>query len=249
MAPAECVKVVIRCRPLNSKERGDGRAKIVEMDRKTGQIILNNPKGDSSEAPKTFTFDQVMPEDITQTEVYDLTARPIVDNVICGYNGTIFAYGQTGTGKTHTMDGVAGDPVLQGLIPNSFEHIFQEVEASQGMQWMVRASYLEIYNEEVRDLLSKKSDAPLELKEHKDSGVYVKGLNSFVVKGVAELRNVVDVSMRRLAKGGWACICRERHVPMHVCRVGAGISACMHHCDILFNLTMHMPCIQRNVPY
>jgi hypothetical protein len=189
---SESVKVVIRCRPLNSKERADGRAKIVELDRKVGQFTLNNPKGDTSEAPKQFTFDAVMDEAISQKEVYDITARPIVNNVIKGYNGTIFAYGQTGTGKTHTMDG-GSTPELQGLIPNSFEHIFQEVESSEGMQWMVRASYLEIYNEEVRDLLSKTPDVALELKEHKDTGVYVKGLNAFVVKGVTELRNVVEV--------------------------------------------------------
>lgn len=190
---AESVKVVMRCRPLNSKEREDGRAKIVELDRKTGQVVLHNPKGDAAEPPKTFTFDSVMDESITQKEVYDIAARPIVANVMEGYNGTIFAYGQTGTGKTHTMDG-GTTPELQGLIPNSFEHVFSEVEASEGKQWMVRASYLEIYNEEVRDLLSKTPDVALELKEHKDSGVYVKGLNAFVVKGVAELRNVVEVS-------------------------------------------------------
>mmetsp|Transcript_17939 Transcript_17939/g.53743 ORF Transcript_17939/g.53743 Transcript_17939/m.53743 type:complete len:766 (-) Transcript_17939:710-3007(-) len=196
----ECVKVVMRCRPLNSKEKADGRTKIVEMDRKTGTVILNNPKGDTSEAPKSFTFDHVMDENISQREVYDIAARPIVDSAIMGYNGTIFAYGQTGTGKTHTMDGAPG-PELQGLIPNSFEHIFQEVDASQGTQWMVRASYLEIYNEEVRDLLSKNSQTPLELKEHKDTGVYVKGLNSFVVKGEQELRNVVDVGKKNKSVG------------------------------------------------
>ena len=103
-----------------------------------------------------------------------------------GFNGTIFAYGQTGTGKTHTMDG-APTPELQGLIPNSFEHIFSEVDSSEGMQWMVRASYLEIYNEEVRDLLSKDPTAQLELKENPDSGVYVKGLNAFVVRSSVEL--------------------------------------------------------------
>jgi kinesin family protein 3/17 len=103
MSSSESIKVVVRCRPLNSREKEDGRLKIVEMDRKTGQVILNNPKGDNSEPPKQFTFDSVMDESITQKEVYELSARPIVANVIEGYNGTVFAYGQTGTGKTHTM--------------------------------------------------------------------------------------------------------------------------------------------------
>ena len=72
-----------------------------------------------------------------------------------GYNGTIFAYGQTGAGKTHTMEGVADDPDLRGIIPNSFEQIFDRVSlALPNQEFLVRASYLEIYNEEIRDLLS-----------------------------------------------------------------------------------------------
>jgi hypothetical protein len=98
----------------------------------------------------------------------------------------------TGTGKTFTMEGGSG-PELQGLIPNTFEHIFQEIEAGQNMQYLVRASFLEIYNEEIRDLLSKNPKDKLELKETKDSGVYVKGLSAFVVKNVTEIKNVLEV--------------------------------------------------------
>lgn len=92
------------------------------------------------------------------------------------------------------MDG-GSTPEQQGIIPNCFDHVFETVNGSaDSKQWMVRASFLEIYNEEVRDLLSKDSKNKLELKEHKDSGVYVKGLNAFVVKSVPELKNVLDVS-------------------------------------------------------
>lgn len=194
---AECVKVAVRCRPLNSKEKADNRAIIVDVDQKVGQVTLRNPKGD--EPPKSFTFDHAFHWEATQKEVYDIVARPIVNSVMDGYNGTIFAYGQTGTGKTHTMEG-APTPELQGIIPNCFDHVFETVNASTGKQWMVRASYLEIYNEEVRDLLSKDPKNKLELKEHKDSGVYVKGLNAFVVKGVPELKNVLEVGKDR--RGG-----------------------------------------------
>jgi hypothetical protein len=206
MSSNESVKVVVRCRPLNSKETADGRATIVEMDTHTGQVTLINPKGDAGEAPKSFTFDVAMNHQVTQKEVYDRCARPIVNSCIEGYNGTIFAYGQTGTGKTHTMDGGPG-PELQGIIPNTFEHVFHEVENSEaGKQWMVRASFLEIYNEEVRDLLSKDPKKTCEVKEHKDSGVYVKGLNAFVVKTVPELQNVLEV-------GG--CVCQRFCSPLH----------------------------------
>ncbi|KAL6762472.1 kinesin-2 motor subunit FLA8 [Haematococcus lacustris] len=197
---SECVKVVLRCRPLNSKELNDGRERIVEMDCKTGSVTLRNPKADSNESPKVFTFDAVYDWNSSQVAIYEETAKPIVNSCMEGYNGTIFAYGQTGTGKTHTMAG-ANTPELMGIIPRTFEHIFETVEASSGAQWMVRASFLEIYNEEVRDLLSKDPKNKLEVKEHKDSGVYVKGLNAFVVKGVPELRNVLDVGNKNRSVG------------------------------------------------
>ena len=83
-------------------------------------------------------------------------ARPIVDNVLEGYNGTIFAYGQTGTGKTFTMEGDRSVAELKGIIPNSFAHIFGHIAKSNDhLKFLVRVSYLEIYNEEVRDLLGK----------------------------------------------------------------------------------------------
>ena len=91
-----------------------------------------------------------------QVDVYNRVARPIVDNVLEGYNGTIFAYGQTGTGKTFTMEGDRSVPELKGIIPNSFAHIFGHIaKADEDLKFLVRVSYLEIYNEEVRDLLGK----------------------------------------------------------------------------------------------
>jgi kinesin family protein 3/17 len=94
--------------------------------------------------------------DFFQVDVYNRVARPIVDNVLEGYNGTIFAYGQTGTGKTFTMEGDRSVPELKGIIPNSFAHIFGHIaKADEDLKFLVRVSYLEIYNEEVRDLLGK----------------------------------------------------------------------------------------------
>jgi kinesin family protein 3/17 len=83
------------------------------------------------------------------------------------------------------MEGKPDPPSLRGIIPNSFQHIFDYVSASQNQQYLVRASYLEIYNEEIRDLLSKDPKNSLEVKENIDTGVYVKDLTSFVVKNVA----------------------------------------------------------------
>lgn len=162
-ADSECVRVVVRCRPLNGKETGDGRQRIVDVDTKSGQIAVRNPAADGGEPPKAFTFDAVFDWESTQRAVYEYAAQGIVDSVLEGYNGTIFAYGQTGTGKTHTMEGLEGADA-QGIIPNSFEHIFSSIGASAGKQYLVRASYLEIYNEEIRDLLSKSPKDKLDLK-------------------------------------------------------------------------------------
>lgn len=146
---SECVRVVVRCRPLNSKEKGDQRQRIVDMDVKAGQVMLTNPEAGASDPPKSFTFDAVFDWESTQRAVYENAAQAIVDSTLEGYNGTIFAYGQTGTGKTHTMEGHEG-PDTQGIIPNSFEHVFSAIGASANKQYLVRASYLEIYNEEIR---------------------------------------------------------------------------------------------------
>ncbi len=104
---------------------------------------------------RNFTFDYVYGEDSTQYEVFEHIARPIVDCVLSGYNGTIFAYGQTGTGKTFTMEGKPDDPDLRGIMPNSFYYIIDAVgKAANNMEFLVRASFLEIYNDDVYDLLN-----------------------------------------------------------------------------------------------
>eukprot|EP01022_Parablepharisma_sp_SALTPOND_P029154 TRINITY_DN726_c0_g1_i1.p3 TRINITY_DN726_c0_g1~~TRINITY_DN726_c0_g1_i1.p3 ORF type:complete len:636 (-),score=131.72 TRINITY_DN726_c0_g1_i1:183-2090(-) len=123
--------------------------------------------------------------------IFEETAMPIVDFVLEGYNGTIFAYGQTGTGKTHTMEGKDSPEENKGIMPRAFETIFKAIEADPSKQYLVRASYLELYKEEIRDLLSKNPKNKLEIKEKPDTGVYVKDLSSFVVKSVKEIKDVM----------------------------------------------------------
>ncbi|KAM3839277.1 kinesin-like protein KIF3B isoform 1-T2 [Vipera latastei] len=198
---SETVRVVVRCRPMNGKEKVASYEQVVDVDVKLGQVSVKNPKGTSHELPKTFTFDAVYDWSSKQFELYDETFRPLVDSVLQGFNGTIFAYGQTGTGKTYTMEGVRGDPEKRGVIPNSFDHIFTHISRSQNQQYLVRASYLEIYQEEIRDLLSKDQSKRLELKERPDTGVYVKDLSSFVTKSVKEIEHVMNVGNQNRSVG------------------------------------------------
>ena len=116
---------------------------------------------------------------------------PIVDFVLEGYNGTIFAYGQTGTGKTHTMEGNDKVEEMKGIMPRAFDSIFKAIEADPSKQYLVRASYMELYKEDIRDLLSKNPKNKLEIKEKPDTGVYVKDLCSFVVKNTKEILEIM----------------------------------------------------------
>ncbi|NXH47308.1 KIF3B protein, partial [Dicaeum eximium] len=198
---SESVRVVVRCRPMNSKEKTASYEKVVNVDVKLGQVSVKNPRGSSHELPKTFTFDAVYDWNSKQVELYDETFRPLVDSVLQGFNGTIFAYGQTGTGKTYTMEGVRGDPEKRGVIPNSFEHIFTHISRSQNQQYLVRASYLEIYQEEIRDLLSKDQSKRLELKERPDTGVFVKDLTTIVTKSVKEIEHIMNLGNQNRSVG------------------------------------------------
>lgn len=138
----------------------------------------------------------VFPADCLQRDLYEDAAYGIVESALGGFNGTVFAYGQTGTGKTWTMQGLPTDPVLRGIIPNSFQHVFDHVTlAGEGTTFSLRASYLEIYNENVRDLLQKvpKGQKPnyLDLREG-ESGVYVDGIQWFEVNSVKEIDDLMD---------------------------------------------------------
>ncbi len=100
--------------------------------------------------------------------------------------------GQTGTGKTHTMEGERAVPELRGIMPNTFVHVFGFIGKSEGAtRFLVRCSYLEIYCEEVRDLLGVDQKASLQIKEHPEIGVYVKGLSSKVVGSAEELDKIM----------------------------------------------------------
>uniref|UniRef100_A0A183BMA1 Kinesin motor domain-containing protein n=1 Tax=Globodera pallida TaxID=36090 RepID=A0A183BMA1_GLOPA len=199
----ECVKVAVRCRPLSSTEISQGHSNIVRADVSRGCIEVQNPK-EPNQPLKCFLYDSIFGESSKQLDLYDETVRAIVDSVLQGFNGTVFAYGQTGTGKTHTMEGEGRreDPAQRGVIPNAIEHIFQHIAHSPpNQQYLVRASFLEIYQEEIRDLLNRNANKRLELKERPDVGVYVKELSSFVTKSVEEIEHVIKVGRSNRSVG------------------------------------------------
>lgn len=180
----ESVRVCLRVRPFSENESHESVVSLSDPC-----ITLQ------SDTNKEFTFDAVFGHQVTQEEVYNRTAHAIVESALHGYNGTVFAYGQTGTGKTFSMEGTATNP---GIVPSSFTHIFSHIKtAGDSARFLVRASYLEIYNEEIRDLLCKPEErSKLELKEDQETGIFVKNLSWFVVKDEHEL----DKLMKKGAK-------------------------------------------------
>ncbi|KAK4472910.1 hypothetical protein MN116_004116 [Schistosoma mekongi] len=136
-----------------------------------------------------------------QKDLYNETFRGLIGNVLDGFNGTIFAYGQTGTGKTFTIQGLQDNPELRGIMPNSFVHIFDEISKSVDTQYLVRASYMEIYKEEIRDLLRRDQSKHLEIREKPDSGIYIKDLSSVLTKSIDEILKVMTIGYQNRAVG------------------------------------------------
>ena len=157
--------------------------RVVAVDQECGQITLKHDE----KGVRTFTFDKVFATDCTQESIYNKTAHHIVESVMEGYNGTIFAYGQTGTGKTFTMEGNIQDKQHRGIIPRTFDQVFTNITCHDRRQYLVRVSFIEIYNDSIQDLLNQNDSTKLELKEHPERGVFINNLTEKQVHNVSEI--------------------------------------------------------------
>ncbi|KAG7472873.1 hypothetical protein MATL_G00113670 [Megalops atlanticus] len=180
---AECnIRVLCRFRPLN-------QAEILRGDK-----FLPKFQGDDtvSIGGKSYVFDHVFPTNTTQEQVYNTAAKQIVTDVLGGYNGTIFAYGQTSSGKTHTMEGKLHDPQQMGIIPRIAEDIFNHIFAmDENLEFHIKVSYFEIYMEKIRDLLDV-TKTNLAVHEDKNRVPYVKGCTERFVSSPEEVMDVID---------------------------------------------------------
>jgi kinesin family member 11 len=142
IAKATNVQVAVRCRPLNAEERKLGQPSVVTCDTENKSIKISyGPTG--KKLLKSFNFDKVFGTYSRQEEVFDSIVRPIVDETLSGFNCTIFAYGQTGTGKTHTMEGDIHNEDEAGIVPRSVKAILEQLEAG-GLEFTIRVSFLEL---------------------------------------------------------------------------------------------------------
>mmetsp|Transcript_19 Transcript_19/g.32 ORF Transcript_19/g.32 Transcript_19/m.32 type:complete len:797 (-) Transcript_19:150-2540(-) len=188
---ASAVHVIVRVRPQNQLETSKGGQVAVEC-LPTEVRVESGYDGQSPDGGSRFTFDTVFAPESSQEDVFDRIGRPLVENVFLGYNGTIFAYGQTSSGKTHTMQGPdINDPKLAGVIPRTVRAIFETIAAaSEDMEFTVRASYVEIYLERIRDLLDP-SRQNLQVREDPNKRVYVEGMSERYVNSIEEMMELM----------------------------------------------------------
>ncbi|XP_047404346.1 LOW QUALITY PROTEIN: kinesin-like protein KIF13B [Sciurus carolinensis] len=197
------VKVAVRVRPMNRREIDLHTKCVVDVD--ANKVILNPvntnlSKGDARSQPKVFAYDHCfwsMDESVQekyagQDDVFKCLGENILQNAFDGYNACIFAYGQTGSGKSYTMMGTVDQP---GLIPRLCSGLFERTqkEENEEQSFKVEVSYMEIYNEKVRDLLDPKgSRQTLKVREHSVLGPYVDGLSKLAVTSYKDIESLMS---------------------------------------------------------
>jgi hypothetical protein len=147
MSESENITVGIRIRPLNERELSQGGQ--IEWFSESSTCLLEKPLDGSHESRSVF--DRIYSSETDTVEVYHCQGQPVIEKFMKGFNGCIFCYGQTGSGKTHTMYGDRKKNL--GLVPISVDQIFAHIEESKNIDYLLRCSYVEIYNESVNDLL------------------------------------------------------------------------------------------------
>ena len=152
MAEESNIQVVVRLRPMSERELKGNTLPVVTASTEKKEICVIKGAG-ARTLRNTFAFDNVFTSFSTQREVFEQTLAPVIGDVLSGYESTVFAYGQTGTGKTHTMEGVITDSELRGVIPRAAFDVFRRLSDDSYVEHAVSASFLEIYNEEMCDLL------------------------------------------------------------------------------------------------
>jgi len=191
----------VRCRPLNNSEKAQRSYSVVDTPNSREITVKEKPQ---SSMTKTFQFDKVFGVKSKQIDVYRSVVEPLIGQVMSGYNCTVFAYGQTGTGKTFTMEGGDGrdDPNMtwendptSGIIPRSLAQLFDELRVQQEAEFSVRVSFLELYNEEIFDLLSATDDTT-RLRLYEDStrkgSVIIQGLEEVQVHSKKEVYQILE---------------------------------------------------------
>uniref|UniRef100_A0A8C6DET1 Kinesin family member 27 n=1 Tax=Moschus moschiferus TaxID=68415 RepID=A0A8C6DET1_MOSMO len=183
------VKVAIRIRPLLCKEVLHNHQACVRVIPNTQQIIIGRDR--------IFTFDFVFGKNSTQDEVYNTCIKPLVLSLIEGYNATVFAYGQTGSGKTYTIGGGHVASVVEGqkgIIPRAIQEIFQNISGKPSIDFNIKVSYIEVYKEDLRDLLELETSVKdLHIREDEKGNTVIVGAKECQVESADEVMSLLEM--------------------------------------------------------
>ena len=195
------INVFCRFRPLNDLEKTFGMEEICDFSSGTAVTFHSSQEKNIY----SFNFDKIFPPNSTQKEIYEDGAKDIIDSVLSGYNGTIIAYGQTGSGKTYTMEGKIADETTKGIIPRMIEHIFNYIFNNENIEFLLKVSIVEIYQEKIRDLLNlnkSKSNNNLNLNIREDNlkGINIEGLSEYYVCSPEEIISLLEIGNNNRAQ-------------------------------------------------
>ena len=177
----ERVQVSVRIRPFNELEKQkDPSTPIKSIDLKNN--FLQIQKGNDTKDIKSFKYDHIYSEDSKQETIFEETSKNVVQSALNGFNGTILAYGQTGTGKTYTM---IGSEKNKGIIPRAFDYIFESVKQDSEHEYNIKISFIEIYKEHIQDLidLTKKD---IRIRESPEEGFFLEGVTWVKINNTSE---------------------------------------------------------------
>ncbi|KAK6070419.1 kinesin related protein 2 [Seiridium cupressi] len=195
------INVFVRCRGRNDREVKENSAVVVETEGAKGKLVELS-MGPNALTNKTYNFDRVFSQAADQSMIYEDIVKPVLDEMLSGMNCTIFAYGQTGTGKTYTMSGDMSDTfgILSdnaGIIPRVLHSLFKKLEGDE-TESSVKCSFIELYNEELRDLISPEDNAKLKIFDDTSR----KGHATTVVQGMEETHIMTAAQGVKLLQNG-----------------------------------------------
>ncbi|XP_025153465.1 kinesin-like protein Klp61F [Harpegnathos saltator] len=205
------VNVFVRVKPLSEKGTSGKNCEkpavpVVQVASEKEIIVCERSQ---DKVAKKFTFDKVFGPTSTQLDVYNTVIKPLLKEVLAGYSCTVFAYGQTGTGKTYTMEGGrVEDPGLHwqsdtsaGMIPRCLSHLFDELQLLENQQYVVKINFLELYNEELFDLLGPSSHDATKIKLYEDmskkGSVIIHGLEEVTVRNKTKVYKILEKGSER----------------------------------------------------
>ena len=185
------IKVVCRIRPFNNKEISIGEESCINVDNNRNLTIkIKAESKNSKETNFPFAFDRIFDSNSTQREIFDEVGSSVIDSVMNGYNGTMMAYGQTSSGKSFTMSGVLEDNELKGIIPRIVEKIYLIIASNDSVEYNIKVSLCEIYQEKLKDLLDT-SKTNLNIREEKSKGVYIENLTEEDAYSTESVMNII----------------------------------------------------------